>query len=167
MSEAVITEMKRRNQLLFSDPEQYLAMLNEEIKNNPQDPHLYFERHQGFDRTGQHEEALNDLQTSIALDPRPVCYECQGNVLMNLGRYSEALDSFNQAEAMDPSRWQGGYGSLYRADCHARMGNEEAAVSDAMRLPDDHWTPGLCGAPKGNKAEVITELRRRTAAAKR
>jgi hypothetical protein len=52
---------------------------------------------------------------------------------------------------------------LYQADCHSRLGNKPAALAACARLADDHWTPGLVGAPAGSKAEVIAEVQRRLA----
>lgn len=60
----------------------------------------------------------------------------------------------------------GGFGPLFRADCHARLGDEAAALADCETMPDDHWTPGLFGTPVGTKQEVAAELRRRAAAAR-
>jgi len=41
------------------------------------------------------------------------------------------------------------------------------ALDCCARLPEDFWTPGLDGAPAGNKAEIAAELRRIAAAAQR
>jgi len=56
---------------------------------------------------------------------------------------------------------------LYEADSHAHLGDEASALDCCSRLPENHWTPGLDGAPAGNKAEVAAELRRIAAAARR
>ena len=74
-----------------------------------------------------------------------------------------AKRSMNRAEAVDPQGWYGGFGRLFCAECHARLGNERAALEDCAALRDDHWTPGLLGAPAGSKQEVAYELRRRDA----
>ena len=79
--------------------------------------------------------------------------------LRALKRYREALDDYNRAEATDTEEWRGGFGRLYRAECHARLGNEKAALEDCAALRDDHWTPGHLGIA-GNKQEVAEELRR-------
>ncbi len=34
------------------------------------------------------------------------------------------------------------------------------SLADCATLRDDHWTPGVCGAPAGNKDEVTEEIRR-------
>jgi hypothetical protein len=47
------------------------------------------------------------------------------------------------------------------------VGDEASALDCCARLPDNHWTPGLDGAPAGNKAEVAAELRRIAAEARR
>ena len=61
----------------------------------------------------------------------------------------------------------GKYRGISLADCHARLGNLEAALADCAALRDDHWTPGVFGAPAGTKAEVTAEIRRLALALRR
>jgi tetratricopeptide (TPR) repeat protein len=107
----------------------------------------------------QYDLALADLNKALALKPHWIFYESRGDVLRALGRYQEALDDYNRAEAADTERWRGGFGRLYRAECHARLGNEKAGLEDCAALRDDHWTPGHLGIA-GNKQQVAQELRR-------
>ena len=88
-------------------------------------------------------------------------------VLRQLGEYRKAIDDFDRSDALDAKGFVDSWGPLFRADCHARLGNEEAALADCARLADDHWTPGIHGSPAGNKQEVIAEIRRRAVAARR
>jgi hypothetical protein len=70
---------------------------------------------------------------------------------------------------MNPEKWKKDivFGLLYQADCHARLGDEDKALSCCAQLPDDFWTPGLNGAPGGNKTDIADKLRRTAAAARR
>jgi tetratricopeptide (TPR) repeat protein len=115
---------------------------------------------------GHPERALADLDKSIELENRPAPHEARGRVLQDLGRYREAIEAYDRCERLDPTQWKGGFGPLFRADCHARLGDEAAALADCETMPDDHWTPGLFGAPAGTKSEVAIELRRRAVAAR-
>ena len=146
--------------LLRTDPKRYLELAEGYVLANPDSSSGYFDRYQAHRRLGQYDLALADLNKVLALEPHWIAYESRGNVLRALGRYREALDDFNRAEATDPERWRGSFGWLFRADCHARLGNEKAALEDCAMLRDDHWTPGPSGAPAGTKQEVAYELRR-------
>jgi tetratricopeptide (TPR) repeat protein len=153
-------DLEQRFELLRADPEKYLELVQEFVRANPDNADGYFSRYQAYRRLGRYDLALCDLDKVLSLQPHWVVYQARGNVFRALGRYREALDDFNRAEATDPTRWRGSFGWLFRADCHARLGNEKAALTDCAMLRDDHWTPGMQGAPAGTKQEVAYELRR-------
>jgi hypothetical protein len=54
---------------------------------------------------------------------------------------------------------QDSFGPLYRADCHASLGNVEEALADCAMLDEEHWTPGMDGTPAGHKSDVTAEIR--------
>ncbi len=167
MSGRTREQIKRENQLLHSDPRRYLALMNARIRNDPADPQGYFNRHFAWLQLGQRERALEDLNIAIGLNPtHMMAVFMRGDVLRGLGRYGEAIDDLNRAFALDNDNWLGSIGLLTRADCHARLGHEAAALSDAAALPDDHWLLGFNGLPGGNRDQVIAELRRRVATAR-
>jgi tetratricopeptide (TPR) repeat protein len=140
-------------------PERYLALAEEFVRADPGNPDGYWYRYHAFNSLGLHELALADLDKVISHEQLWILYELRGNALRLLGRYEEALVDYNKAEEADPGGWSGGFGRLFRADCNARLGHEDAALADCVNLPEEHWTPGLLGAPMGNKAEVIAEVR--------
>lgn len=148
------------------DPRRYLAEAEDQVRKSPDDPSAYHERHIAWDLLGRKDLALKDLDTAVALRPSWGLHEDRAVILRQLGRYREALQALNRAEAMNPEDWAGGFGLLFRADTHARLGDEAAALADCARLPDDHWTPGFFGAPGGDKQQVITEIKRRAAIAR-
>ncbi len=152
--------------LLKTDPQKYLALAEELVRENPDSSGGYFCRYQARNRLGQKELALADIDKVLSLKQHWVHYEARGLALRDLGRYREAIEAHNRAESTNPEEWAGGFGLLFRAECHARLGNLESALADCARLPEKHWTPGLLGAPAGNKAEVAAELRRLAAAAR-
>ena len=118
---------------------------------------------------GEPRRALEDLNKVIELNPDSVSFLSRGEVYRHLGDYRKALEDFDRGEAMNPKQWEDDivFGLLYQADCHARLGNEFAALSCCARLPNDFWTPGLNGTPAGNKADIADKLRRLAADARR
>jgi tetratricopeptide (TPR) repeat protein len=159
-------DIDRQFHLLRTDPEKFLELTNQLVEQHPDDAHAYFARHQAWKRLGQLDLALADVDKSLSLKDRHSAHDARGLVLHGLGRYREAIDAYDRSERLDPTQWKGGFGPLFRADCYARLGQEAAALADCDTMPDDHWTPGLFGAPAGDKQEVAAELRRRAAAAR-
>ena len=110
-------------------------------------------------------------KTSIKLSnsiQSPVAFRSRGEVYRHIGDYEKALEDFERGEVMDAAQWEDdGFGLLFQADSHARLGNEAAALACCARLPDDFWTPGLAGAPGGGKADIADGLRRIAAEARR
>jgi tetratricopeptide (TPR) repeat protein len=166
MSKITSDDLERQFHLLRSAPEQYLAMAQELVRADPDKSDGYWARYQAYETLEKYDLALADLDKVLSLKPQWIVYECRGNVLRALGRYREALADFNRAEAIDPNDWNGGFGHLFRADCHARLGNEQAALEDCAALRDDHWTPGILGAPAGNRDQVLAAIRRLAARAR-
>jgi tetratricopeptide (TPR) repeat protein len=163
-------ELRALHDILRVDPQRYLRIVNGWIEQNPQNSHAYFSRHSGWMSIGELQRALADLNKVIELRRQPgaMSFMARGEVYRHLGQHKKALEDFDRAETIDPADWQHGivFGLLYQADSHARLGNEAAALNCCARLPDDFWTPGLNGAPSGNKAEVAEKLRGIAAAAR-
>jgi tetratricopeptide (TPR) repeat protein len=162
-------EVKVLHDLLRSDPQHYLRIVNKWIAENPRNSHAYFDRHFAWMKLGEPLRALDDLNVVVQLDPKPIAFWTRGEAYRRLGDYEKALDDFNRAEAMDAEGWQKDIvlGLLDQADAHARLGNEAAALACCARLPDDFWTPGLDGTPGGGKAEIAEKLRSLAADARR
>lgn len=153
-------DLSRNFHLLRTAPAKYLAMAHELVHADPTSSDGYWCRAMAYETLGKYELALADLNKVVGFKEHWINYETRGNVLRALGRYQEALDDYNRARAANPKEWEGGFGHLFCADCYARLGNEEAAMKDCAALPEDHWTPGLAGAPAGNKEQVAVELHR-------
>jgi tetratricopeptide (TPR) repeat protein len=161
-------EVRALHKILRSDPQRYLGIVNNWINENPKNSHAYFERHLGWMRIGEPRRALEDLHKMIELDPEPVAFRSRGEVYRHLGEYAKALEDFDRGEAIDPKQWDhDAFGLYYQADTHARLGNDNAALSCCARLPDDFWTPGIHGAPRGGKADIADQLRHIAAQARR
>jgi tetratricopeptide (TPR) repeat protein len=153
--------------LLRTDPQRYLQVVNEWIDENPRNCHAYFDRHFAWMNFGEPQRALADINKVIELEPQPTAFMARGEIYRFLGEYQKALDDYHRAETIDPAEWQeDGFGLLFQADAHACLGDEAAAIACCARLPDDFWTPGLSGAPGGGKAEIAEKLRRIAAEAR-
>ena len=157
------------HKILRSDPQRYLRIVNCWIQENPANSNAYFDRHFVWMKIGEPRRALEDLNKVVELKPDMVSFQSRGEVYRHLGEYEKALEDFNSGEAINPNEWEKDivFGLLYQADCHARLGDETAALAHCARLPDDFWTPGLAGAPSGNKADIADKLRRTAADARR
>jgi tetratricopeptide (TPR) repeat protein len=160
---ATAEELRALHDILRADPQRYLQIVNGWIEQNPESSHAYFDRHSAWMKIGEPQRALVDLNKAIELRQQPtaMAFMARGEVYRHLGQHQKALEDFDRAETIDPADWQHGivFGLLYQADSHARLGHEAAAMNCCARLPDDFWTPGLNGAPSGNKAEVTEKLR--------
>ena len=165
---ATAEEVLALDKLLDSDPQAYLRIVNGWIDKNPANTHAHFRRHFVWMKIGEPGRALADLDKVIELDPTPVSLFSRGEVYRHIGEYEKALADFDHGEAIDPKDWQaGGFGPLFQADTHARLGNEAAALACCARLPDHFWTPGMHDTPVGGKAEIADALRRIAAEARR
>jgi len=161
-------ELSTLHEILRADPQRYLRIVNRWIVENPKNAGAYFSRHFVWMDFGEPQRALDDLNKVIALEPDRMSFLSRGNVYRHLGEYRKALDDYSRGEALDPATWQADVlGLLYQADAHARLGDEVSALAHCARLPDDFWTPGLSGAPAGDKTEVAKQLRRIAADAQR
>ena len=153
-------EVKVLHELLRSDPQRYLRVVNEWIAQNPRNSHAYFDRHLAWMKLGDAQRALDDVNKVIELAPEPVAFVMRGEVYRSLGEYQKALTDYAHAEALDPEEWQdNGFCLLYQADAHAHLGNEPASLACCARLRDDFWTPGMNNTPSGGKAEIAQKLR--------
>jgi tetratricopeptide (TPR) repeat protein len=161
-------EVSAFHEILRTDPQRYLSIVNGWIAENPGNSHAYFDRHSAWMQMGEPERAIDDLNKVIEIEPEPVAFFMIGEVYRSLGEYQKAVADFAHAEALDPEEWQdNGFCLLYQADAHAHLGNEPAALACCARLPDDFWTPGMNNTPSGSKAEIAQKLRQIAADAPR
>ena len=159
MPEMTHDDLMQHFNLMFTEPHRYLALVQEFIRQHPESADGYFSRHQVWEELGRYELALEDLNRSLSLEEHWIVSMVRGCIHRQLGDYAAALCDYDRAAVLDREEWLGSPGPLFRADCHARLGNETAALADCALLPDNHWTPGLSGAPAGTKADVIAAVR--------
>lgn len=164
-------ELLALHKVLRSDPQRYLRIVNGWLEDDPNNVDAYFSRHQGWMRIGEPQRALDDLNRVAELDPKPepIFLMARARVHRHIGEYENALADLNRADALDPKAWETDivFGLLFQADTYARLGDEANALATCARMPEDFWTPGIEGAPGGNKAEVAEKLRAVAAATRR
>jgi tetratricopeptide (TPR) repeat protein len=149
------------HQILRKDPQHYLRIVDDWIHENPRNSHAYYDRHLGWMKIGESLRALDDINKAIefATPPRASSFAARGDVLRHIGEYEAALQDYRQSDALDPESYCEGFTMLNEADCHARLGDEAAALKCCARLPDDFWTPGPNDAPPGDKAAIAARLK--------
>src|SRR5262249_47280775 len=91
--------------------------------------------------------------------PSDTTYEARAMVLRDLGRYREAIEDFDRAQALDPKGWLKAHGPLFRAHTHALLGNLEAALADCATIERPSQALGFRGAPSGSKEQVTEKIR--------
>jgi tetratricopeptide (TPR) repeat protein len=161
-------EIWELHELRRADPQRFLEVINEWLQENPKSFRPYLSRHFVWRDLGEPRRALDDLDKVIELAPSQGAFCARGRIYRQLGEHANAMADFRRGEAIDPKEWDAqAITLLYQADSHAHLGDEASALDCCARLPEDFWTPGLDGAPAGNKAEVAAELRRIAAAARR
>ena len=82
-------EIKRLHDLLRSDTERYLQIVNGWIAENPANSHGYFDRHFAWMHLGEPGRAIDDLNKVIELNPAPVSLLSRGEVYRHLGNTAE------------------------------------------------------------------------------
>ena len=144
-----------------TDPQRFLEIVDEWLKENPRNFRPYLRRHFVWSDMGEPRRALADMDKVVELAPTQAAFCCRGAVYRKLGEHAKALADFRRGEAINPREWEGAAITLlYQADSHAHLGDEASALDCCARLPENFWTPGLDGAPAGGKDEIAVELRR-------
>jgi tetratricopeptide (TPR) repeat protein len=161
-------ELKALHDVLRLEPGRYLDIVNAWIEEDPDDLDAYFSRHFAWLNLGEPHLALKDLNKTIGSDSNLIDFMSRGQVYRILGDHEKALGDFARGEALDPEDWEAAQVTLlYQADSYARLGDKASALACCARLGDDFWTPGLNGAPAGNKAEIAERLKEIAADAQR
>jgi len=152
-------------ELLRSDPQRSLEVCQRYVAEHPDDANGYFSRFNAWQELGEREKALADINKVLELDPNSGGYSSRGVFFRSLGDFRQAIEDFTHARELDEEEWKGSLDPHFRADCYARLGRLDEALSDCAYIEEDHWTPGLMGLPAGNKQEFIEEIKRRASQA--
>ncbi|HUN51517.1 MAG TPA: tetratricopeptide repeat protein [Candidatus Sulfotelmatobacter sp.] len=138
-----------------------LALCDEAIRQQPDQPHGYQRRGGTLRQMGRLNEALAGFNKLVELVPdREYAYYGRGTVLFELGRYAEAVADYSRSAELDHDQFFGAVNYLYRAECYFRLGDYEAALADCARVPDDFDFPGFRNRPNGSKQLIIDDIER-------
>ncbi len=81
--------------------------------------------------------AQRDAEASLKLDSKDACgWRCRGEAQLQLGDNSGALESFNHAIELDPSKWSGYH---YRAFAYKKLNQLEKAQQDIRKARLHGW----------------------------
>ena len=130
--QANVKRVNSENHLMIAhvNPE-VMRMINEAIKNNPNDPQPYLQRGLAYNHLEKYQKALDDFSQVIALDPNNVdAYNFRGTMYFRLGDYEKALADYNQAMDINPD-----YALLYfnRGYVKVELGEIESAIADFQK----------------------------------
>ena len=93
---------------------------------DPTDALAYSNRGSAYAKLGQFQEAINDFDQAIKLDPTPLRYNNRGLAHGQFGQFQEALNDFDQAIKLDPtsSRYNN------RGMAYGELGQVQEAIND-------------------------------------
>ncbi len=145
--------------LLETDPDQFLRIAEETIRNYPEDWQGYDDCAAYYTQIEQYDDALRYLDKALELEPDRLKIKFErGTVLMEAERYREALETFDACEPATREYFRDSM-TACRATCHAYLGNLEAGLAECAKLPDGYNMPCLYGEFDGTKAEIIEAVR--------
>uniref|UniRef100_A0A671QSI9 Tetratricopeptide repeat protein 37-like n=1 Tax=Sinocyclocheilus anshuiensis TaxID=1608454 RepID=A0A671QSI9_9TELE len=95
-------------------------------------------------KTGQHQQAIADLQAALRADPQDwVCWECLGEAYLNRRSFTAALKAFDKAHALQPTSIY----SLYQtAAIKQILGRFKEAAAEYRQISEqEDYVPALKG----------------------
>ena len=107
-------EIKKRIEELkkLAEAEEWEALEREAerfIEDYPEHSAGYFFRSISRSEQGRHEEALEDINTAINIEPSADAYNNRGKIYLALGAFAEALADFEKASDIEPENRQFNY----------------------------------------------------------
>jgi tetratricopeptide (TPR) repeat protein len=149
------------NLCLAGDFTTALSMCEAVIRQQPDQPRGYHWRGGTLQQMGRFQDALIDFNKLVDLAPtQTYAYRARTSALFDLGRYGEAIDDYTRSADLDKDQFFGAVNYLYRAECHFRLGDYDAALADCARVPDDFDFPGFRDRPDGSKNLILTDIER-------
>ncbi|XP_008335039.1 tetratricopeptide repeat protein 37 isoform X1 [Cynoglossus semilaevis] len=94
--------------------------------------------------TGEHQEAISDLQAALRADPEDwVCWECLGEAYLNRHSFTAALKAFGKAHQLQPSSI---YSVYQAAAIKQTLGKFKEAVAEYLQITAQlDYVPALKG----------------------
>ena len=117
-------EVFELQRLRRADPQRFLEIVNEWLREDPRNFRAYFKRHFVWSEMGEPRRALDDLDKVIELAPSQPHFFARGMVHRQLGEHENALMDFHRGEAMGKKEWQDHAITLFfQADSYAQVGD--------------------------------------------
>jgi tetratricopeptide (TPR) repeat protein len=113
--------------------EQGIRDLDEAIHLNSENATAYLCRGDYLADEKRFAEGISELDRAIQINPDLGAYVTRGSILDAAGRYDEAIDDFNQAEAIAPSPDALSWIHLHRAAAFSHKGDQAASRRDCGR----------------------------------
>lgn len=112
-----------------------LKICEEHCRDHPQDAMGYAARSRVYTFMRMPERALADRDLSMALQGYDFVsdFTLRAALLMALGRWAEAIQSWRTAIAMDEEGWFETYANLHLADCYIAVGDLDAAERECAK----------------------------------
>ena len=142
------------------NPKRAFELESRHVAAYPEDSTGYFHRHFSWIRLGAYDKAMQDCETAIRPNAKPVMFMARGDLYRLLGDHARAVEDFTRARDLNYEDWLTSFGPHHRAGSLARLGRLEDALADCALIADDHRMPAHRGLPGGSKTEFIAEIRR-------
>jgi len=145
--------------------EDAIKLLDELNKKYPENTAVIFFRAFIEGEYGHNEEALKDIEWLINVQPDDALnYIMKGQVLHAMARYNDAIQAFDRATLLDPSRWDV-WGM--KAGSLAKNGKFDEAISSinkgmelAPNQPVNIYNRACIYCLKGDKANALADLQK-------
>jgi tetratricopeptide (TPR) repeat protein len=100
-------EVYRHYENLYDDPQAATDFMTKALQGDPQNPLLYHLRAAAVDRTGNMEQALEDVETAQLLSQAawPLPFLNEANLRSSQGDLAGGIAALTQAIALDPQEW--------------------------------------------------------------
>ena len=128
-------ERMRQMQDEMENLQSNLVKLNQDLSSNTELLNAWglFEKGAQLRQSGKATEAIDVLTQAVADNPSAVTYHERGMAYMELGKYREALEDFNEALNMEPNY----RGALFgRGRAYWAIGRKDDAVADMRKAAE-------------------------------
>jgi tetratricopeptide (TPR) repeat protein len=137
------------------------AVCDDYCRNHPDTVDGYSARSILFSMMKNPAAALEDRDRAIRTrvgTPSAGDYSSRGKLLMQLGRWREAIEAWEIVSALDSTGWFEAYPVLMRAECYLSLGDLDTAEATCAEISDDYTFPGFRGLLAGSKFEILDDI---------
>ena len=117
------------------NPKRAFELESRHVAAYPEDSTGYFHRHFSWIRLGAYDKAMQDCETAIRPNAKPVMFMARGDLYRLLGDHARAVEDFTRARDLNYEDWLTSFGPHHRAGSLARLGRLEDALADCDPTP--------------------------------